>query len=317
MPRHDWAPTTRFILSTAEEIEMPRREVVDRWCTVDGAARVREIRRRMADGVSLDGLLETTADGLLDLRGLPGGGLFAQGGEITGADLSHSWFSQSHLDGVHWRRCRFDGANLSAAAISGGSVVQSSMRRADLRETLVVGAEWTSVDLTGIKSGHFHSDRATFADVTFPALAKVEFTASTFAGCRFTGRLRDVRFLGRGDTATPALRDVTFLSSDFHYAEFDGMDFENVVFPDDESLIVVPRGFRAVAERASTLSLSRRDQVGKDLRRFLSGEFLRPGLSESAGWAVARRDLTPEVADFAAETLHEAQRHLRAEGVLP
>jgi len=295
---------------------VPRRDVVDRWCTVDGAARAREILRRLAAGEALGGLLETTADGLLDLRGLPGGGLFARGGEITGADLRHSWFSHAHLDGVHWRQCRFDGANFSAAVFSGGSVVQSSMRRADLRETLVVGAEWTTVDLAGIRSRHLHSDRATFADVTFPALAKVEFTASSFVGCRFTGGLRDVRFLGRGEATTAVLRDVTFSSSDFQYAEFDGMDFENVVFPDDGSLIVVPRGFRAVADRASNLSLSRRDEVGKDLRRFLSGEFLRPGLSETAGWAVARRDLTPEVAEFAAENLHEAQRQLRAEGVI-
>ena len=142
--------------------------------------------------------------------------------------------------------------------------------------------------------------------LAFPALVAVEFAACSFDGCRFTGPLSDVRFLGRG--AEPAvLRKTVFESSDFRYTEFDGTEFDDVTFPDDDALLVVPRGFRAVADRASTLSLSRRDEVGKALRRFLSAQFLRPDLSGTAGWAVAKRDLDAEVAAFAADCLRAAR----------
>ncbi|GIF66371.1 hypothetical protein Ais01nite_44060 [Asanoa ishikariensis] len=293
---------------------MPPGELVKRWSTGDGVARAREVLERLANGTSLEGL--PTVDGLVDLRGLPAGGVDAQGGEITGADLSHAWLSGAHLTGVRWRRCRFDDANLSATVFSGGAVAESTMRRADLREAIVAGGIWSSVDLAGIKSNHLSAERTTFTGTTFPALRRVEFTACSFVGCRFTGRLSDVRFLGRGQPAPMLLRNVTFASSDFRYAEFDGMDFDNVVFPDDDALIVVPRSFPAVAERAGMISLRRRDEVGKELRMFLSRESLRPGLSATAGWAVSRRDLDPEVAEFAAVALGQAQLELRAEGVI-
>ncbi|SNS99795.1 Pentapeptide repeat-containing protein [Asanoa hainanensis] len=296
---------------------MPPDELVRRWSTGDGVARARDVLERLAKGTALDGLGLATVDGLVDLRGLPAGGLDAHGGEVVGADLSHAWFAHAHLTGVRWRRCRFDRANLSAAVLVGGGLTECTMRRADLREAVVAGGIWSSVHLAGITSNHLSADHTTFTGTTFPALRHVEFTACAFVDCRFTGRLAEVRFLGRGQPAPMLLRDVTFASSDFRYAEFDGMDFDNVEFPDDGALIVVPRSFKAVAERAGMISLRRRDDVGKQLRRFLSEHSLRPGLSATAGWAVSRRDLAPDVAELAASTLHEAQQQLRAEGVIP
>ncbi|MFJ8579414.1 pentapeptide repeat-containing protein [Micromonospora sp. NPDC093277] len=305
---------------------MPRRELIDRWRTRDGVASAREILRRLADGSSLRGLGLPTVDGLLDLRGIRAGGLAAHGVEIAGVDLSYSSLSEARLDGVRWSRCRFDGADLSAAVFIGGSIAESTMRRTDLRETLVADADWESVDLVGIKSNHFAAERTTFTRSTFPALVKVDFTGCSFDDCRFTGGLSEVRFLGRGqdsESVPAVLRNVTFSSDDFRYAEFDGMDFENVLFPESDSLIVVPQRFRAVAERASTISSSRGDDLGKAFRRFLSRESLRPGLSETAGWVVGRRDLTDdhpngqELAESAARTLNEAQEQLRTEGVVP
>lgn len=304
---------------------MRRRELIDRWRTGDGRASAVEILRRLADGGSLRGLELPTVDGRLDLRGLPAGGLESEGAEVTGADLSYCTLAEASLDGVHWSQCRFDGADLLSAVFRGGSMTDCTLRRADLRDVRVVDARWDSVDLSGAKPKHFRSERTAFTDCTFSALAKVKFTACSLTDCRFTGSLNDTRFLGRG--ASAVLRNVTFSSSDFRYAEFDGVDFDNVTFPEDDSLIVVPRGFRAVAQRAGTLSSSRDDDVGKAVRRFLSDQFLRPGLSETAGWAVGRRDLTdgypggyrggPEVAELAARTLHEAQEQLRTEGVIP
>jgi len=100
------------------------------------------------------------------------------------------------------------------------------------------------------------------------------------------------------------------------YPEFDGVDFEEVTFPPDDTLIVVPRNFRAVAERAAKLSSIRGDQVGKDLRQFLARESRRPGLRETAGWATARHVLVDdyedgvELAEFATTTLREAEKQL-------
>ncbi|MEV4535909.1 pentapeptide repeat-containing protein [Asanoa sp. NPDC049518] len=286
---------------------MPPGELVKRWSAGDGVARASDVRDRLAKGAPLNGLGLAMVDGLLDLRGLPAGGLDARGAEVTGADLSHAWLSEAHLTGVRWQRCRFDGANLSATVLSGGAVVDCTMRRADLRQAIVAGGVWSSVDLAGISSNHLSADHTTFTGTTFPALRHVEFTACAFVDCRFTGRLSGVRFLGRGQPAPMLLRDVTFASSDFRHCEFDGMDFDNVTFPVDDALLVVPRSFPAVAARAGTISLRRRDEVGNELRRLLSRESLRPGLTATAGWAMARRDLDTEVADFAAVVLAEAQ----------
>jgi uncharacterized protein YjbI with pentapeptide repeats len=283
-----------------------RKDLIDRWCTRDGVTAARAILDRLAAGADLADLRLPTVDGRLDLRGLPAGGLFTEGGTLSDADLSHCSLSSAHLDGVRWTRCRLDGADLSAAVLTDVAIGDSTLRRADLREALVVRSSWESVDVTGAKSRHLAVERTTFTRQTFPALAKVEFVACSFVDCRFAGPLSDVRFLGRG--AEPAvLRRTTFESSDFRYAEFDGMEFDDVTFPDDGALVVVPHRFPAVADRASTLSLSRRDEVGKELRRFLSSQFLRPGLSGTAGWVLSRRDLPAEVYEFAASTISAAQ----------
>ncbi|MFF5076397.1 hypothetical protein ACFY36_05050 [Actinoplanes sp. NPDC000266] len=113
-----------------------------------------------------------------------------------------------------------------------------------------------------------------------------------------------MRFLGRVHPSV--LRNGVFFSDDFQYAEFDGTEFDGVRFPEGDALIVVPRAFRAVAELAGRLSTTRRDEVGRELRRFLSEQSLRPGLSETAGWVASRRDFgRDELAEFAAVTIGE------------
>src|SRR5690606_33199962 len=124
-----------------------------------------------------------------------------------------------------------------------------------------------------------------------------------------------VRFLGRPtrDDASPCyLRRVEFVSDDLTWVEFDGYEFEDVVFPSSDRLIVVPTRFAMVAERAGLLSLTRRDDIGKEFRRFLSSQTVqRPGLSDTAGWAISKRDLIlshpagEELAEFAAEMISE------------
>ncbi|MFC7534214.1 pentapeptide repeat-containing protein [Actinoplanes sp. GCM10030250] len=300
---------------------MARRDVVARWCTAEGAAKAGEILRRLAGGDTVLDLGWGVVDGLADLRGLPGGGLFTGGAEITGADLSHASLFASHLAGVHWRRCRLDGADLSNTSLTGGSLTECTLRRADLRDLSIDGATWTAADLTGAKARHLTAQRTTFTHTTFPAITRVAFTRCSFDDCRFIGALNDVEFLGRahdGDPAPAVLRKVTF-SRGFRYAAFDSMEFDGVTFPGGDALIVVPYGFRAVADLAGTLSLHRTDGVGKAFRRFLSGETVqRPGLTATAGWAIARRDLgDDELAAFAAGTLARAEAQLRDEGVIP
>ena len=285
----------------------------------------REVIQRIAHRRSLDDLGLATVDGLLDLRGLPAGGLAADGARLAGLDLSYASLAEARLDDVHWRQCRFDGVEFSAAVLLGGSVVESTMRRADLREIFVAGAEWESVDLVGSRSTHFAAERTRFVHTTFPALAGTTFTRCSFEHCRFLGGLSGVQFLGRRtrDDPSPAvLRGVSFFSDNLRSAEFDGMEFENVSFPVSDAIIVVPRGFRAVAERAGELSLLRSDDVGEAFRKVMSLQALRPGLSETAGWAMSRRDFTDdhpngtELAEFALRTLRKAEKQLRSEGAL-
>lgn len=302
-----------------------RTDLAERWRAGDGVTSARDVVRRLAEGNSLDGLGLSTVDGLLDLRGLPAGGMASTGARLTGLDLSYASFREAHLENVHWRQCRFDGVDLSAAVLLHGSLVESTMRRADLREVFVAGAEWREVDLVGSKSRHFAAERTRFTHTTFPALSSVTFNRCSFDGCRFLGGLSSVRFLGRQtrDDLSPAvLRRVSFFSDNLRYAEFDGMEFEDVNFPASGAILVIPAGFRAVAERASELSLIRRDDVGEAFRKFVSRESLRPGLSGTAGWAVGRRDLVDdhpagrELAEFAARMLVKAEKQLRAEGVI-
>ncbi|MBM2614031.1 pentapeptide repeat-containing protein [Actinoplanes sp. LDG1-06] len=273
---------------------MARRELIDRWRT--GEARS-AVLARLAEGGSLP---------TLDLRGLPAAGLESQNAEFSGADLQWATLAEARIEGVRWEKCRFDGADLADAVLTGGAVTGSTMVRTILRDTLIAGTVWESVDLTGAKMNHFKAERTTFRQCTFPALRKVDFTACVFEECRFTGGLDEVRFLGRGADPAAALRRVTFKSGAFRYAEFDGMEFDQVTFPAGDAVVVVPGRFRAVAQRAGELS----DDPA--VRRFLSHESLRPGLSESAGWAAGTADLPGATA----EVLREAQAQLRAEGVV-
>ncbi|GIF75917.1 pentapeptide repeat-containing protein [Asanoa siamensis] len=294
---------------------MLRRDLVDRWRVGVGWETAQEVFRRLGDGSSLADLGLPTVDGRLDLRGLPAGGLDARDARVDGVDLSYGCLSSAHLWNVHFRDCRFDHVDASRAVFSGGSVVGSSLARADLRDAIVADAGWSSIDLSRAKTRRLTGQHSTFTEVTFGALAKVDFTGCAFVDCRFTGALNEARFLGRGragEHPPVVLRRVTFESSDFRYAEFDGMDFDDVTFPADDALIVVLARFRAVADRAGADSLPRRDEVGKALRRLLSEQSLRPGLSETAGWVIARRDLNdePDLADFAATTLAAAARQL-------
>ncbi|MBU2664904.1 pentapeptide repeat-containing protein [Actinoplanes bogorensis] len=267
---------------------MARRDLIERWRTGDG----REAALRGLAG----GSLPTT-----DLRGLPAAGLESQGVAVTGADLRYATLAEARLEGVRWEATKLDGADLSDAVFTGGSLRGSTMVRAVLRDTVVADTTWESVDLTGAKMNHFKASRVAFRHCTFPALTKVDFTACTFEDCRFTGALDEARFLGRGSASV--LRRVTFESDRFRYAEFDGMEFDDVTFPPGDAIVVVPRGFRAVAERAGVLSKSLDDETGREVRRFLSSESLRPGLSDTAGWAAGRADLPPGTA----EMLHEAR----------
>ncbi|EXG82831.1 pentapeptide repeat-containing protein [Cryptosporangium arvum] len=285
----------------------------------------RHVVERLAAGRSLDDLGLATVDGLLDLRGLPAAGLVVTGARLTGLDLSYASLPEARLTDVEWRQCRFDSVDLSAAVIVGGSLAESTVRRADLRDTSVAGSSWESVDLVGSKFAYFAAERVTFTHTTFPALASVGFTRCSFERCRFLGGLSGVRFLGRqtrDDRAPAVLRGVSFFSDNLRYAEFDGMEFDDVTFPGSDAIIVVEHGFRAVAERAGDLSMNRRDDVGEAFRKFLSLESSRPGLSATAGWAIGRRDFIddhpngPELADFATRTLRKAQKQLRSEGVI-
>ncbi|WP_344649085.1 pentapeptide repeat-containing protein [Cryptosporangium japonicum] len=285
----------------------------------------RHVVERLATGRSLDDLGLATVDGLLDLRGLPAAGLVATGAQLTGLDLSYASLPEARLTDVRWTQCRLDGADLSAAVIVGGSLAGSTVRRADLRDVVVAGSAWESVDLVGSKFAHLAAERATFTHTTFPALSSVAFTRCSFDRCRFLGGLSGVRFLGRrtrDDRAPAVLRGVSFFSDNLRHAEFDGMEFDGVSFPAGDAIIVVEHGFRAVAERAGEVSMIRRDDVGEAFRKLLSRESLRPGLSETAGWAMGRRDFTddhpngPELAEFAIRTLRKAQKQLRSEGVI-
>jgi uncharacterized protein YjbI with pentapeptide repeats len=273
-----------------------RRELIDRWRST-----APEILGQLANGGSLRDV---------DLRGLPAGGLESRGASLDGADLGEATLAHAHLYDLSFTRCRFDGADLTEALFQGGSVTGATMAGAVLRHTLVAGARWEAVDFTGAKLTNFSPARTVFVHCTFPALAKVEFDGCTFEDCRFTGGLKDVQFLGRRHPSV--LRRVTFESDALRYAEFDGMEFEDVTFPPGDAVIVVPRAFRAVAERAGRLSSSRTDDVGREFRHFLSEESLRTGLSETAGWAVARRDLVAdydeEFAAFAASVFSSALR---------
>jgi len=289
-----------------------RRELIDRWRT--GNLRT-EVLRRLADGSSLLDLELPVVDGLLDLRGFPAGGLDSRAATIAGVDFRYATLAHAHLEDVRFSGCRFDGADLARAVFTDGSITACTMVRATLRETLLARTTWQSVNLTGAKMDHFSAERTHFSECTFPALPKAEFAGCTIEDSLFTGALTETRFLGRAHDSA-VLRRVAFSSADVTYPEFDGVDFEEVTFPPGDTLIVVPRNFRAVAERAAKLSSSRGDQVGKDLRQFLSRESLRPGLRETAGWATARHVLTDdyaggeELADFATTTLREAQQQL-------
>jgi uncharacterized protein YjbI with pentapeptide repeats len=293
-----------------------RRELIDRWRT--GSLRT-EVLRRLADGSSLLDLDLPVVDGLLDLRGFPAGGLDSQAATIAGVDLRYATLAHAHLEDVRFSGCRFDGADLARAVFTDGSITACTMLRATLRETLLARTTWQSVDLTGATMHHFSAERTRFSQCTFPALPRAEFAGCTIEDSLVTGALTETRFLGRAHDSA-VLRRVTFSSADVTYPEFDGVDFEEVTFPPGETLIVVPGNFRAVAERAATLSSSRGDQVGKDLRQFLSRESLRPGLRETAGWATARHVLTDdyaggeELADFAVTTLRAAQEQLSRSG---
>ncbi|GLY06650.1 pentapeptide repeat-containing protein [Actinoplanes sp. NBRC 101535] len=305
---------------------MSKKALIDRWAAGEGAATRREISRRLADGTPLDDLDLPEFEGRADLRGLRIENAVLEGAGLVSADLSHASLRGSRIVDADFSRCRLDDSDLSDVTVQECSFSDCSIRRSDLRESLVADSSFDHVDFSAVKWGHFSAERSMFAECAFSDVVKADFTHCSFQGGRFSGRLREVRFVGRGmaEIGTPAvLRSVVFASGEFRYAEFDGMELQNVGFLESDRLIVIPEGFQAVAERAGANSMIRGDQIGKDFRRFLSRESVqRPGLSATAGWVVGRQDLAAdfpggeELATFAVETLYEAQRQLREERLI-
>lgn len=297
-----------------------------RWQVGDGPRLFREVVRRLGAGVPLDDLGLDKVDGRVDLRRIPGRGLMLAGCHVIGVDFTGAFLADANFADVHFENCVLAKVELVSAVITGGSFVDCSFRDGDVRETSIWNATLRGLDFSVRKSSYLSVANSVFVDCKFGRLSRTEFSRSEFVDCRFLEGLSDVRFLGRPtrDDASPCyLRRVEFVSDDLTWVEFDGYEFEDVVFPSSDRLIVVPTRFAMVAERAGLLSLTRRDDIGKEFRRFLSSQTVqRPGLSDTAGWAISKRDLIlshpagEELAEFAAEMISEAQRQLSSEGVL-
>jgi uncharacterized protein YjbI with pentapeptide repeats len=115
---------------------------------------------------------------------------------------------------VRWRRCIFDGLDLSNADLSGSEIRDSSLTRADLS-----GADLAGSDLARSK---FVSTRLKGADLSDTDLTMVDFTNADLTGAILKGALFRRTKLYNADLREADLTGARLEQADFLHADLTG-----------------------------------------------------------------------------------------------
>ena len=310
-----------------------------RWSGTAGRALAAEVVRRLAEGADLGSLGLGRTQGRADLRGLPASGAQVGGpGEIveirhvrlTGLDLAGASLASWRLYDCVAQDCRLDGADCQDWRLWRSSVVGCQFASAILRGAAVgtwvdgAGNTWKDVDFSraDFRVGASLGARYVGCDFSDADLSGVRFEQCAFVRCTFAGRLRDVRFDGRGVDVRPPPpppEEIDFQKARFAEVEFIGFDLTSVALPLDPDLCVIRR-YRCSLTRAVDL-LADQDTPPSHVLRGILGNRLRQiqvGASTADTGLVNLRDLKaiggPAVATLADEVLRRAEADCLTDG---
>lgn len=188
-----------------------------------------------------------TEAGLQDWRGIPLSKLDAlEGLEVCEGDFSSGNLSQLRVSKCAFRGCVFDGSNLQRVIIRSCKFEECRFRRTDLRFAQI-GTSGSSFDRcifekVRVTRAGFHNP--VFREMKFwgKDWGNVDFGASGFWDCVFSGAIRGVTF--RGDYQFPGqremngipegtgLHDVSFEDAELHWVGFtNGCALDHIILP--------------------------------------------------------------------------------------
>jgi uncharacterized protein YjbI with pentapeptide repeats len=284
----------------------------------------RRIWVRLVTAGSLDDLaLPRTEEGRIDLRGLaaPQPTVVREIAMFGGVSVSQmsgqtilkdvKWhaldFSRSVLDSLVFvdgdiQGCSFEGARCRRWSVSGTTIIETSFRGADLRQTALSGlgvagernsfhrVDFTEADLRD--TTHVSGD---FVDCDFSRadLSNVDFKGDVFVNCLFEGTLNEVMFYKHHvlhKTLPPnEMKNVDFRRAKFHDVAFRGLDLETVKWPENDEHIVVD-DYPAVLDRFLSAVSARSDDRAKALRGFFRNHRRWVGANQKRG-VISKHDL--------------------------
>jgi uncharacterized protein YjbI with pentapeptide repeats len=280
-----------------------------------------QVWARLVRGGTLQDLGLSTVGGRIDLRGLNvpepsvvrqfvtagaelselGGLTVIRGGrwqdiDFTKANLNDLRFFDSQIE-----NCVFERARCKDWRLWGSSVVGTTFRAADLRESALGGVEmgkrnsyrgvdFTKADLRG--TAHFSADMidCVFSDTK---LANVDFAGTVFVDCRFEGDLSDVLFYARAfrGEAYPRneMRGVDLRRARLHFVGFRGLDMNTVLWPEGDEHILLD-DYPAALDRLITVLKARQDAPSRGLAGLLADARKWVGPNQQKG-LISKADL--------------------------
>jgi len=296
------------------------------------AERSDRIWERLLAGRPVDNLGLGHIEGRIDLRGLiapqprvvaafstPAADVRATSGGVVlrGMELRRLDLSDAALDGVRVfdstvEDCVFNDASCRDWRLWGTSIIRSSFRGADLRDSALGGVEGTKrnvyqhVDFSGADLRRTVYKAAAFEDCNFSEakIKKVDFQSTTFVRCVFAGELNEVLFYRRGFDceAFPEneMRDIDFRNARLRYVEFRKLDLDKVLFPEGEDHIIID-DYPRTLDRIVTFLRARGEMPARKLAAYLA--VLRKWAGNHQQRGVLNRSDMRDIAGEEAESL--------------
>lgn len=242
--------------------------------------------------------------------------------KLAGARWTRIDFSRASLNEVRFwdseiSECIFDECSLRECGFWRSTILRSGFRNANLR-----GAVLGPVSTDGKRNKFEHVDfsqadlrQSVFTSADFRSclfkdtkLTKVDFQGSTFSDCVFEGELEEVQFSRHAFLAPNAppneMANVDFRRAKLRWVEFQGLDLDRVLFPQDDGHIVID-DYPKKLDRILAALGQRKDSASKAVAAALAGRRKRVGPNQKRG--ILNKN---EIREFGGEEILRIVLHL-------
>jgi uncharacterized protein YjbI with pentapeptide repeats len=262
-----------------------------RWTTNQKKKLIKKIKENLIEDKAekLFSDLETTPDGLLDLRFAPLQLSLQEpliGVNIKDIDFSNANLGYLILDQVKIQNCKFDSSKIMKWNERSSNIINVSFRSIHLGSDSAIGINSSlyrhiNFSKTYFSGVSFYSPQFINCDFSFAVISKVDFSASNFIDCKFAGKIKSVwfnryyRFPGYeqqfGKAPFNEMKDVDFSNASLWDVMFTGgLDLNSIKLPDDGLHFLIHRFDLAIQAFSKNIDSAHLSPVAmKILRRWL------------------------------------------------